>query len=581
MANQNFIPEDAPFSADQRSWLNNLVGKFIDDLTSGAGLAGANTPAVPATILWGSQTGNAEGLAKKLSKNLGKNGFEPKVVDMAAYDKADLSKEENVLLITSTYGDGEPPDNAADLYDWILSDEAPRLENLNYTVLALGDSEYPDYCKCGIDFDERFAALGAKKITPRIDCDVDFDVEFAAWQKAIIAGLGAAAPVASSAATDDVQEEGYSKKNPFPSEIRINKNLNGAGSGRETHHIEFSLEGSGLEYEAGDALGVYPENPPEIVDELITALGMKPTEEVPLPGGGESSLREALIKHYDIRSLNKKVLEQWQQRSGAPFLRSLVEADSKEAYDDFCWGRELVDLAVDYPADFADAEEFVGTLKKLQPRLYSISSSPKAHPGEVHLTVAIVRYDSHFRSRGGVCSTYLADRAGDLKPGVFVHANKAFRIPEDGTKPVIMCGPGTGVAPFRAFLEERKATEAKGANWLLFGNPHAATDFLYEDELAAMQKDGVLNKLSLAFSRDQKEKIYVQDRMIEEGAEIWKWLHDEGGSFYVCGDASRMAKDVDKALHTIAQEYGGMSESEAVDFYKQMKKDKRYARDVY
>ncbi len=581
MANQNFIPEDAPFSADQRSWLNNLVGKFISDLTSGVGLAGAAGPAVPATILWGSQTGNSEGLAKKLAKNLSKNGFTPKVVDMAAYDKADLSKEENVLLITSTYGDGEPPDNAADLYDWILSEDAPRLEQLNYTVLALGDSEYPDYCKCGIDFDERLAALGAKQITPRIDCDVDFDDEFAAWQKAIIASIGDSSSHESSVNAEDTGEDGYSKKHPFPASILRNENLNAVDSARETNHIEFSLEGSGLKYEAGDALGVYPENPEEVVDELIAALGMKPTEEVPLPGGGDGSLREALIKHYDIRSLNKKVIEQWQERSGAPFLRSIVEADSKEVYDEFCWGRELIDLAVDYPADFADAEEFVGSLKKLQPRLYSISSSPKAHPDEVHLTVAIVRYDSHYRSRGGVCSTFLADRAGDLKPGVFVHENKAFRVPEDGNKPIIMCGPGTGIAPFRAFLEERKATEAKGLNWLLFGNPHAATDFLYEEELNEMQKDGVLNKLSVAFSRDQKEKIYVQDRMLEEGAEIWKWLHDEGGSFYVCGDASRMAKDVDAALHQIAQTHGNMSEKEAEDFYKQMKKEKRYARDVY
>ncbi len=581
MANQNFIPEDAPFSAEQRSWLNNLVGNFINDLTSGKGLGSSNAATVPATILWGSQTGNSEGLAKKLAKNLSKNGFVPKVVDMGAYDKADLSKEENVLLITSTYGDGEPPDNAAELYEWILSEEAPRLENLKYTVLALGDSEYPDYCKCGIDFDERFLALGATQITPRLDCDVDFDEEFATWQKAIIANLGAASAAQSSASTEEQTEDGYSKKNPFPAAILHNENLNAVGSARETHHLEFSLEGSGLEYEAGDALGVYPENPADMVNEIIDALGMKPTEEVPLPGGGEGSLQEALTKHYDIRSLNKKVIQEWQKRSGAPFLRSLVEADSKEAYDDFCWGRELVDLALDHPADFADAEEFVGTLKKLQPRLYSISSSPKAHPGEVHLTVAIVRYDAHHRSRGGVCSTFLADRAGDLKPGVFVHANKAFRVPEDGSKPVIMCGPGTGIAPFRAFLEERKATAATGANWLFFGNPYAATDFLYEEELTAMQKDNVLNKLSLAFSRDQEKKIYVQDRMLEEGAELWKWLHDEGGSFYVCGDASRMAKDVDAALHTIAQKHGGMSETEAEDFYKQLKKEKRYARDVY
>jgi len=257
-----------------------------------------------------------------------------------------------------------------------------------------------------------------------------------------------------------------------------------------------------------------------------------------------------------------------------------VEGGDKQEFEDFCWGRELVDLIIDHPADFGDGEEFVSVLKKLQPRLYSIASSPKANPGEVHLTVAIVRYNSRGRDRGGVCSTFLSDRAGDTLPGVFVHSNKAFRLPEDTTKDVIMVGPGTGIAPFRAFLEERDATKAEGQNWLFFGNPYASTDFIYEEELTAMQKKGVLNQLSLAFSRDQKEKIYVQDRMIEHGADLWKWLQG-GAYFYVCGDASRMAKDVDAALHTIAQTHGGMSEEDAVAYFKQLKKDKRYARDVY
>ena len=261
-------------------------------------------------------------------------------------------------------------------------------------------------------------------------------------------------------------------------------------------------------------------------------------------GKGEVSLKEALMYHYDIRSLSKGLIQEWQKRSGSPYLRSIVEADSKEHYDAFTWGRELVDLVVDYPADFADGEEFVSVLKKLQPRLYSISSSPKAHPGEVHLTVAVVRYHAHHRDRGGVCSTFLSDRVEGFQPKVFVHANKAFRLPEDLSKPVIMCGPGTGIAPFRAFLEERRATKASGKNWLLFGNPHESSDFLYQNELEGMLADGTLARLDTAFSRDQAEKIYVQDRMCEAGADIWKWLHDEGGYFFVCGDASRMAKDL-------------------------------------
>jgi len=580
MHQQNYIPEDAPFSAEQRQWLNNLVGNFISDLTSGKGLGGAGTaPSVPVTILVGSQTGNSESVAKKLSKAMAKMNFLPEVIDMGGYDKAKLAQEQNVLIITSTYGDGEPPDNAAELHSYVLGDDAPNLENLSYSVLALGDTEYPDFCKCGIEFDEAFAKLGAKCIFPRMDCDVDFDDEYATWKDGVLNALGAsAAPVA---AEDDAQEDGYGKKNPFPASILKNVNLNAADSERETYHLEFSLEGSDLEYEVGDALGVYPQNPEDLVDEILSNLPFKPTEEVPLPGGGEATLREALIYHYDVRSLNNRFLQNWQARSGSPFLRSLVEADNKKEYDDFIWGRDLIDLITDHPADFSDAEEFVGVLKKLQPRLYSISSSPNAHPGEVHLTVAIVRYHSNYRDRGGVCSTFLSDRSDGVQPGVFVHSNKAFRLPTDGDTPVIMVGPGTGIAPFRAFLEERKVSQAKGANWLFFGNPHEADDYLYKDELEQMQQDGVLTKLDLAFSRDQAEKIYVQNRMLENGAELWKWLSEDNGSFYVCGDASRMAKDVDAALRSIAQEHGKLSEDQAKEFFQNLKKEKRYSRDVY
>ena len=582
MSQSNYIPEDAPFNAEQRQWLNQLVGNFILDLTSGKGIGGHGGAAVvPVTILVGSQTGNGDGLAKKLSKAMAKMNFAPQVVDMGSYDKARLTEEQNVLIITSTYGDGEPPDSAADLHEYVRSEAAPRLENMSYSVLSLGDTEYPDFCQAGIDFDEAFEKLGARRVFPRMDCDVEYDDDFATWKTGVMDALGGSAGTVDE--YDDAAEDGheYGKKNPYPSTILKNVNLNKAGSERETYHIELSLEGSGLEYEVGDALGVMPRNSEALVDEMLSNLPFKPTEEVPLPGGGEASLREALIDHYDVRSLNKRFLQSWQARSGSPYLRSLVEADDKSAYDDFCWGRDLIDLITDHPADFSDAEEFVGALKKLQPRLYSISSSPNAHPGEVHLTVAIVRYHSSFRDRGGVCSTFLCDRSEGIQPGVFVHSNKAFRLPDDGDKPVIMVGPGTGVAPFRAFLEERKISGAKGWNWLFFGNPHEKEDFLYKDELEQMQKGGVLTKLDLAFSRDQAEKIYVQNRMLENGAELWKWLNDEGGYFYVCGDASRMAKDVDAALHEIAQKHGGLSEANAKEFIKQLKKEKRYARDVY
>jgi sulfite reductase (NADPH) flavoprotein alpha-component len=384
---------------------------------------------------------------------------------------------------------------------------------------------------------------------------------------------------AGGQATAELEEEGHSKSNPFPATVLENRNLNGPGE-KQTHQIAFSLEGSGLEYEVGDALGVYPLNPPDIVDEILANLPFKPAD-VPGRDGAEVPLREALIGHYDIGLLNKALVQKWQERSGSPFLRSLVAADDKAAWDDFCRGRELIDLVIDHPADFSDAEDFVSVLKKLQPRLYSIASSPRAHPGEVHLCVGIVRYQTHGRKRGGVCSTFFADRlGGGVKPGVYVHSNPAFRLPADGNVPVIMAGPGTGIAPFRAFLEDRRATGAKGKNWLFFGNHYRATDFLYEDEINGYLADGTLARLDVAWSRDQKEKLYVQHLMMQQGAELWSWLKD-GAAFYVCGDASRMAKDVDQALHAVAKEHGKLSEEEASAFINQLKKEKRYLRDVY
>jgi sulfite reductase (NADPH) flavoprotein alpha-component len=537
-------------------------------------------PAIPVTILWGSQTGNAEGVAKKFLKVLNSGNYEPKVFDMAAYDKSRLPTEKNLLLITSTYGDGEPPDNASDLHEYIMGETVPSLKDVNFSVFALGDSEYPDFCQCGIEFDQRLEAFGAKRLFKRIDCDVDYDAEFVEWKQGVIEAMGGSGSGRASETEEVVADEPFGKKNPFPSPLLNSYDLNKEGSARETYHIELSLKDSGLEYQTGDALGVLSHNPAQVVDEMLPLLPFNVKDVVPLPGGSEVPLREALITSYDIRSLNKKLLKGWSERSGSPFLLALVESGSREEIEEYCWGRELIDLINDHPADFADGEEFVSVLKKLQPRLYSIASSPNAHPGEVHLTVAIVRYSSHGRDRGGVCSTYLSDRVGDVCSGVFVHNNKAFRPPEDLSKDIIMVGPGTGIAPFRAFIEEREFSKASGRNWLFFGNPCRATDFIYEDEINAWVENGTLTKLDLAFSRDQENKIYVQDRMLEAGAELWDWLKG-GGYFYVCGDASRMAKDVDKALQTILKTHGGLSDEEVVDYLKKLKKEKRYARDVY
>jgi len=572
------IPEDAPFTPEQRAWLNDFLSKA---LAQGNQAAAQNSPSVPVTVMYGSQTGTAAGLAKKLVKTLKKGNFEPELQDMATYDRARLPKEQNLLIITSTYGDGEPPDTATDLHTWLHSDDAPRLEGVSYSVLALGDTSYPDFCKCGIEFDNRLSDLGAKRIYSRIDVDVDPDEPYARWSAGVLALLAPSTAhiPAGTDTTTNTAEDGYSKSNPFPAPVVGNYNLNGPGD-KQTHQVALSLAGSDLTYEVGDALGVYPLNPPEVVDEIIANLPFKASA-VPTPDGSEVSLRDALIRYYDIGSINKSIIQKWQAKSGSPFLRSLVAADDKKAYADFCWGRDLIDLVIDHPADFSDAEEFVATLKKLQPRLYSIASSPLAHPGEVHLCVGIVRYDTFGRKRGGICSTFLSDRVqGEVKPRVFVHTNNAFRLPANGSTDVIMVGPGTGIAPFRAFLENRKATGATGKNWLFFGNPHSATDYLYQSELDAYRADGTLAQLDLAWSRDQKEKLYVQHLMLQNGTQLWAWLKN-GAAFYVCGDASRMAKDVDQALLKIAEEHGKLTPAEAAAFVSQLKKEKRYLRDVY
>ena len=577
MPHRILVPEDAPFTSEQREWLSGFLSKTFGTASDGA--AQQDGPVVPVTILVGSQTGNAESCAKRMAKDLNGGRFKTEVVDMGQYDPGRLAEEKNLLIITSTYGDGEPPDNAADLYEFILGDQAPAMKGVQFSVLALGDTEYPDFCKCGIDFDNRLESLGAERFYQRVDCDVDYDEAFASWRKGVVEGLGGAASIdtADSAESKSIP---FGQKNPFSSLILRNDNLNGPDAQKETHHVELSLEGAGMDYVVGDALGVFPVNQEDQVDEILDSLPFNTNEQVPIPGGGEGLLRDALMTSYDIRALTPKLLQAWQKRSGSPYLRSVVESGDRKVMNEFCWGRELIDLVTEYPADFSDGEEFVTVLKKLQPRLYSIASSPNAHPGEVHLTIAIVRYHSHGRERGGVCSTFFADRAEGLQPGVFVHHNKAFRLVDDDNAPVIMVGPGTGVAPFRAFLEERRVRGAAGKNWLFFGNPHRETDFLYEEEFVSMQKDGILTHLDLAFSRDQEEKIYVQHQMEVRGAELWQWL-EAGASFYVCGDASRMAKDVDACLHRIVEKHGGKTEDEAKNYIKALKKEKRYQRDVY
>ena len=374
----------------------------------------------------------------------------------------------------------------------------------------------------------------------------------------------------------------YSRKNPFPAKLLVNRRLTGEGSNKDTRHYEVSLAGSGLEYVVGDSMGVFCQNDPELVDEIIARLALDPGEVVTSPAKRDLPLRQALLEDCIITQPDKKFLKAVVEKAqAAPLLAELLTPERKDDLAEYLWGLEVIDFLIEHQSVRFEAQEFVSLLRKLQPRLYSIASSLKAHPDEVHFTIATVEYESHGRKRKGVCSSWLAERVGDDPVPLFVHTAKGFRLPENGETPIIMVGPGTGIAPFRAYLEERSATGASGANWLFFGEQHSDTDFFYRDEFEGYQRAGLLTHFHTAFSRDQDHKIYVQDRLRENAAEIWQWLERDGAHFFVCGDAARMAKDVDKALHDIVQQEGGKSPDEAAAYVEALKKDHRYKRDVY
>jgi sulfite reductase (NADPH) flavoprotein alpha-component len=572
-----FVPDNAPFSVDQRAWLNGFLAGMFSSSTAGFGATAAASPPakklLPLLIVYGSQTGTAEGLAKRLSTKSKEKGFEPRTVEANSVTLDELKKTERLLLVTSTWGEGDPPDNATALWAALKDEAAPRLEGLSFSTLALGDKNYSEFCGAGKKFDERLAALGAKRVLPRVDCDTDYEAMATEWMIAAVDALSTDAAEAKPVRCD--------RKNPFKARLITTRVLNKSGSAKETRHIEISLEGSELTYEVGDALGVLPTNCPTIASEILELLGCDGEEAVPDADGAESSLRHALQHSYQITQPTLSFVQEVARRSPATCSEwaALLAEDKKAEFEKFWHGREVVDFLKFAPGKFAPAE-FVSLLRKLQPRLYSIASSSKAHPGQVHLTVGTVRYESHGRTRKGVCSTFLADRveAGGTVP-VFVQTSHGFRLPTDLTKPIIMVGPGTGIAPFRAFLEERRATGATGRNWLFFGDQQRSCDFLYEEELTTMAGAGFV-RLDLAFSRDQAEKIYVQNRMLDNAAELWKWLED-GAHFYVCGDAKRMARDVDAALHQIVQSAGGKSAEDAAAYLQNLKSTKRYQRDVY
>lgn len=576
-----FIPLNAPYSDTQRAWLSGFfAGMHSHMLHSAGSLNTANARTLH--ILYGSQTGNSESLANDAANSAKSHGLLPSVKSMDAVDVEQLANMEYLLIITSTYGEGAMPDNAEMLWEAASAGDAPSMEKVKYSVLALGDTSYDLFCKAGIDWDERLQELGATRLFERVDCDVDFEEPADKWISEVIPLMAEGAETVAVIDTDagSAAKSQYNRKNPFPGKMQVNRLLTAENSSKETRHYEISIAGSGLSYEAGDAMCVVATNCPELVADIIKALGCNGNEEEPV-AGDLMPLSEALRTHFEIKTPSKELVEEIGKRSGDQELNALLQAGDKDKLSDYLWGRDTLDLLLQFPQVEFSAAEFLALLKPLQHRAYSISSSSKMHPETVHLTVASVRYQAHNRQHKGVCSTFLADLVTEeTDVRIFFTPNNNFRVPSDDSLPMIMVGPGTGIAPFRAFLQERQARNASGKNWLFFGDRNASTDFIYRDEIEAMQAGGLLDRLDLAFSRDQAEKIYVQDRMMENGAELYAWL-EQGGYFFVCGDAYRMAKDVDQALHNVIRIHGNKTVTEAVDYVNQLKKDKRYVRDVY
>ena len=576
-----YIPEDAPFNEDQRAWISG----FLAGLHSRLAMNLASPPPVATTeqvapgpslrILYGTQTGNAEGVANDAAAAAKSQGFDVTVSGLDEIELDEFAGLKYVWIVTSTYGEGEMPDNAELFWDALSSSVAPRMESVSFGVLALGDTGYDGFCQAGKLFDTRLEQLGAQRLLQRVDCDVDYETPAAEWIQNALTALvptSGATGIPSTPPPSAVARSGWTRKNPFLAQVAVNRMLSGAGSDKEIRHFEFALADSGIEYEAGDALSVIPENDPTLVEAIAEHFRVSVDTEV----DGEP-LGELLGQRYEICAPSKDLLGEVENRADNEELSYVLRGGVKETLDRWLYGKDVLDV-LRIAGDDLSIEEFVGLLKPLQHRAYSISSSPLAHPESIHLTVAAVRYLIGGRQRGGVCSTYLADRGASAK--IFLQPNKSFRVPVDDDVPMVMVGPGTGVAPFRAFLQERERREAKGRNWLFFGDQHREHDFAYEDEITAWQSSGLLNRLELAFSRDQTEKIYVQTRMLEHGKELFSWL-EEGGHFYVCGDATRMAKDVDKALHQVVSAHGGLGDDAATEYVNALKKDKRYVRDVY
>ncbi|HET7314446.1 assimilatory sulfite reductase (NADPH) flavoprotein subunit [Salinisphaera sp.] len=599
----------SPLSAEQAAQLTSLIQSLSPAQTTWISgyLAGLNAhasmgevvrpeasapaaaPAEPLTVLYGSQTGNAEDIAEQLVARAEAEGLSAKAIDMLDYKPRDLKKEKNVVICVSTHGEGDPPDNAEELHEFIYGKKAPKLDGLKFSVLAFGDSSYEHFCQTGRDFDAQLEKLGATRVVERKDLDVDFDDAAEAWIGDVVARfkdeLGAGEAEAGHAnvtalpgTAEQPAASQWSRKNPYQAELLTNAVLNGRGSDKEVHHIELDTEESGLTWEPGDSLGIIPSNDPQMVDDLIGALGARADDEV-TGLDGEVSLAHALTHQYEITTLTRPFIEKYAERAGNDQLNALLSEDARAQLAEYIDGRFIIDLVEDYPIADITGADFVRLLRKLPPRLYSIASSHAANPDEIHLTVAAVRYQTHGRDRHGVASVQLADRSEDAKLPIYIDHNKNFKLPADDA-PIIMIGPGTGIAPFRAFMEERAERDATGRNWVFFGAQHFRTDFYYQTDWLRWRNDGLLTRMDVAFSRDQADKVYVQHKLREAGAELFDWI-ESGATIYVCGDANAMAADVHDALLDIIAENGKLDAEGAAGYLKNLQKEKRYQRDVY
>ena len=540
-------------------------------------------PAGRLTIVYGSQTGNAKRLAEQLGRQSEAAGLPVRVLRADAYPARELKDERTLYLVISTQGDGDPPDDARALVEFIAGKRAPELKQLRYAVLGLGDSSYPQFCAIGSKLDARLAELGATRLLPRADADLDLETVAEPWLAQALAkakdALKPAAPLAKVTPLRPLQAApAYGRDAPFAAELLANQRITARGSAKDVRHIELSLEGSGLHYEPGDALGLWPLNPPALV-EAILRTGELDGDAIVEHGSHRLPLRQWLGEKRELTKLARPFVASHAAQSRSEELNRLLAPDQQPALTTLLNQAQVLDLLRRYPAHWSP-EELVAALRPLTPRLYSIASSQKHVGDEVHLTVAHVQYDDGDGLRWGSASNHFARSDEGARLPVFIEHNDRFRLPADASRDVIMVGPGTGIAPFRAFVQERAAVAAPGRNWLFFGNPHFRSDFLYQVEWQQALKDGTLHRFDLAFSRDQSHKVYVQDRLAERGRELFDWL--EGGAhLYVCGDATRMAKDVHAALLSVVARHGGRSVEDAEDYLSTLQQQGRYARDVY